>query len=393
MNKHIKIWLPLIFLPLILTAQHEVESVLYQIEKNNTTLSAMRKSVEAEKIGVKTGFFLQNPEVGFNYLWSDPAIVGNRTDINIRQDFDFPTAYGYRKRIAASRNTQADLEYTKLSKNIRREARLLCAELIYLNALLTEYGMRLSQALQLADVYQVMFDKGGVGILEYNKAQVNLLISKQEIDALKVERSACLNQLSAMNGGQPIALDISTFPIRPLPSDFNQWYIQTEQENTELQWLNEEAQLNQHQEKLNRALSLPKASTGYMSENRTGEHFQGVSVGLSIPLWENKNTVKYAKAKTLAYQGVVADNKLQFYNQLKIQYEKALSLQKNVNDYLQTLKLYQQADLLKKALEKGEISLLTYLLEISLSNSAIEKYLKAEYEFYKAVILLYQYQD
>ncbi|MBK6964392.1 MAG: hypothetical protein IPH20_10765 [Bacteroidales bacterium] len=42
------------------------------IERNNTTLSALRKSVEAEKLGNRTGIYLQNPEAGFNYLWGVP---------------------------------------------------------------------------------------------------------------------------------------------------------------------------------------------------------------------------------------------------------------------------------------------------------------------------------
>jgi cobalt-zinc-cadmium efflux system outer membrane protein len=55
--------------------------------------------------------------------------------------------------------------------------------------------------------------------------------------------------------------------------------------------------------------------------------------------------------------------------------------------------LYQNTELLKKALDKGEISLLNYLMEISLAYSTIDKYMKAENELNKAVVLLYQYQD
>jgi cobalt-zinc-cadmium efflux system outer membrane protein len=166
-----------------------------------------------------------------------------------------------------------------------------------------------------------------------------------------------------------------------------------EQANPGLLWLNQEIEISQQEAKLNRALSLPKASTGYMSENRVGEHFQGITVGLSIPLWENKNTVKYAEAKTLALNSVVADYKLQFYNQLKIQFEKAVSLQNTVTEYRQSLQLYENAELLNKALDKGEISLLNYLMEMSLAYSTIDKFMIAENELNKAVVLLYQYRD
>ncbi len=34
----------------------------------------------------------------------------------------------------------------------------------------------------------------------------------------------------------------------------------------------------------------------HSEEGVVGEQFQGITVGISIPLWENKNSVKYAKA-------------------------------------------------------------------------------------------------
>jgi cobalt-zinc-cadmium efflux system outer membrane protein len=393
MNKYLIIWSFLFVLPITLLAQNDVDSVLSQVEKNNTTLSALRKSVEAEKIGNKTGIYLQNPEVGFNYLWSDPKSVGNRTDINVKQSFDFPTAYGYRRQISEFRNTQAELDYQKQRKNILLDARLLCAEIIYTNTLLEEYMVRLTYAQQLADAYQEMYNNGEVGILENNKAQLNLLNIKKEVDAVKVEQSTYLKQLSALNGGKPIVLNSNTLSLPPIPSDFDQWYSQSEQANPALLWLNQEVQLSQQQTKLNRALTLPKASAGYMSENRVGEHFQGITAGVSIPLWENKNTVRFTQVRTLAMQSMVTDYKLQFYNQLKIQFEKAVSLQNTVTEYRQSLKLYENTGLLKIALDKGEISLLNYLMELSLAYSTIDKFMKAENELNKAVVLLYQYRD
>ena len=52
--------------------QNSVENVLAGIEKNNTGLIALKKKVEADKIGNRTGIFLSNPEFGFNYLYGNP---------------------------------------------------------------------------------------------------------------------------------------------------------------------------------------------------------------------------------------------------------------------------------------------------------------------------------
>jgi hypothetical protein len=129
-----------------------------------------------------------------------------------------------------------------------------------------------------------------------------------------------------------------------------------------------------------------------MSEKVVGSHFQGVTFGLTIPLWENKNTVKYLQAQALALQSMESDSKLQFYNQLKIEFERASSLQKTVTEYRQALLSSNNADLLKKALDKGEISLIDYLVEMSFTYSAVDNLLKYEYELNKALSQLAKYE-
>lgn len=145
------------------------------------------------------------------------------------------------------------------------------------------------------------------------------------------------------------------------------------------------------QKKLNNAMSLPKLSAGYLSEKVVGQQFQGITAGISIPLWENKNTVKYAIAKTAAIKSFESDTKLVFYNQLKTQYAKVKALQKNVTDYRVSLELLDNSALLKKSLDLGEISLTEYFYEISIYYDSIIALLDAEKELSKANTVLIQY--
>ena len=91
--------------------QNNIDSIITEVEKNNTTLSALNKSAESDKIENKTGIQLQNPEIGLNYLWGSPSENGTRTDISISQTFDFPTSYRYKKQISKIRNEQINVEY------------------------------------------------------------------------------------------------------------------------------------------------------------------------------------------------------------------------------------------------------------------------------------------
>lgn len=374
-----------------LYGQNTVENALTDIEKNNTGLLALKKKVEAEKIGNLTGIFLSNPELGFNYLYGNPAENGNRTDISIKQTFDFPTAYTYKGRIADSRNIQAELEYQKQLKNVLYQARLLCTDLLYTNALKKEYDKRLSHVQSIASSYKIKFDQGEAGILEYNKAQLNLLKVRKEIENNIINRNSLLSELATLNGGTSINLDEIVFTALIIPDDFESWYLQAEQNNPVLSWLKQEIEIMEMQKKLNNAMSLPKLYAGYMSEKVVGQQFQGITAGISIPLWENKNTVKYAKAKAIAIQSMESDTKLVFYNQLKTQHTKVKALQSNVTDYRITLESLDNSALLKKSLDLGEISLTDYFYEISLYYESIRTLLEAERELYKAAAVLYQY--
>lgn len=390
-NKYIKIALVLFLFPLSLFSQNTIDSVLVQIERNNTSLVAWKKQNEAQKLGNKTGIYLDNPEFEFNYLWGNPSAIGNRTDISIKQSFDFPTAYGYKNQIANMKNQQIKLEYVKQQKNILLQTRLICYDLIYTNALKTELTKRLVHAKSIASSYKSKFEIGESNVLEFNKAQLNLLNLSKEFESLIIERNALLSGLGSINGGIFIDFTDSVFSSPEIPIDFEQWYLQAEQNNPILSWLKQEIEISQKQVSLNRAMSMPKIQAGYMSEKIAGEHLQGITAGITIPLWENKNSIKYAKANALALESIADDSKIQFYNQLKNLHAKTIALQKNAVDYRQAIGNFDNSELLKKALDKGEITLIDYMLEFSIYYQSVTKLLELERDMNKTFAELNQY--
>lgn len=372
-------------------SQGNIEDILSVIEKNNTMLSALRKSAEAEKLGNKTGIYLQNPEIEFHYLWSNPSVIGNRTDVTIKQSFDFPTAYKYNNQISDIKNQQVEIEYQKQLRTLLLHARLVCIDIIYKNALQSELSKRLDHAQIIGDSYSSKLDIGEGNILDYNKAQLNLLNISKELESIEIERSALLSELIRFNGGVVIDFTDSIFQTPEIPIDFEQWYLIAEQKNPVLNWLQQEIEKGQKLEKFNRAMSLPKLQAGYMSESIIGEQFQGIIVGLSIPLWENKNTVKYAKANAIAYESITNDNKIQLYNQLKALHTKAIGLQISANDYRINLKLFDHSSLLTKAFDKGEITLINYILEQSIYYKSVDNLLKLERDLNRTLAELNQF--
>ncbi len=207
------------------------DNIISEVEKNNTTLSAFRKNADAERIGNKTGIYLQNPEVAFNYLWGNPSLIGNRTDLSIRQTFDFPSAYVYRSQISEFKNGQVELDYEKQRKSILLQARLICMDLIYTNALKSEFSRIRENAQNIANSFKSKFESGDANILEYNKAQLNLMYITRDADLNEVRHSTLLSELKNLNGGVFIDFNDGIFPVQTIAPDFEQWYTVAEQTN------------------------------------------------------------------------------------------------------------------------------------------------------------------
>ena len=359
-------------------AQNELETVLKEIETNSTSLAALRQQMEADKSSNRTGIYLPNPEVEFNYLWGSPSSIGNRTDISATQSFDFPTAYVHRSKISKLENANVDVMYKSERINLLLQAKQICIELAYYNALAKEYAVRVTHAERIAETYRIRFDKGDVNILENNKAQLNLTTVGNEMNRIEIERTSLLSELRALNGGVEIAFTATAIENEPLPDNFDDWYAVAETKNPVLQYVRGQIEITQQQVGLNKALGLPKFTAGYMSEKVVGERFQGVTVGVSVPLWENKNMVKQAKAQVRATEIALEDTKIQFYSRLQNLFIKTSGLRENALKYRNALSSYGNENLLNKALDSGEISILNYLLEIEYYYDAMDKVLEAE---------------
>ena len=115
-------------------AQSPVDQALAEIEKNNSELAALRAGTEADKYGYKAGNALDDPEFGFDYLWINPD-VGGRKDISVTQTLDMSVLFGSKAKLAASLGELADMGYEVERQRILLEAKTVCIELIYCNAM------------------------------------------------------------------------------------------------------------------------------------------------------------------------------------------------------------------------------------------------------------------
>lgn len=374
-------------------AQTGLETVLSDIAKNNKTLQTQAKYWDAQKLQYNTGITLYDPVVSYDYMRGNPnAIAGNQTDITVVQRFDFPTVYGKRRKLADEQSKQADFTLTANRQQILLEAKKAYIELVYLNKLKGKIEERKTKIEKFLNDFQTKLDKGEGNVLDVNKAKLQLIEINKDYQLNISTINQLIQKLTELNGGIEIAFTETDYPDYPPVPLFEELEKEIENIDPVRKYLEQQKVIAQKQIEVTKAMTLPKLDAGYHYQGILGQNFHGARIGVSIPLWENKNRVKQSQAE-LSVADVQLDEHInEHYYDIKQLYEKYINLQKTVEDYQNVLSNINSVQLLDKALRFGEITTIQYFLEVSYFYTATNNFLLAEKEYNEVIAELYRYQ-
>lgn len=369
----------------------DFSAILKSIEQHSTTLEAARLETEAVKAEHKLENTLEAPEIGMGYLWGNNGI-GNRVDLDVKQEFDFPTVYAQRSKLIREHQRVADLKYLNERQRLLLDAKKLCIQVVYCNALMDHLEIDLAETKAMADAYEKLFQQGEATVIDHNKAHQAYLFFQAEYREFQTMRNNLMEELQYMNGGEPIAINDTVFTHTPLPSSFDAWKEENLARYPELLLAAGEVAAQERAVKVTKNEWLPKLAVGYMSEKEREDHYQGVTFGISVPIWNGSKKVKVAKAHLAAAQLTEKDVHNCLETQLRGIYNEALQLQETYQTYAYHLAHHDNADLLQKSLNAGQINLITYLQERQYVHEMHEKVLEAErdLELRKAELCVYE---
>jgi outer membrane protein TolC len=306
------------------------------IESNNTTLIALRTEAEARKLDNRTGIALPDPKVGLKRMWEGAEEAGKLAEFTVGQSFDLSIVLGYRSRAAASQNLLVDEEYRLARMEILLEAQLVCIDLAYYNALVNELDRRLGHARRVVEAEQHRLESGDTDALSYNNVLLSLSALEAEREQACTEQALLTAQLTRLNGGVPLgaigSLDVQEGQV-PL-ANLDSLVAQALEHSPAMALVRAGHDVAQSDLSLAKAQHLPTLSATYINERHTiGDRSQGVAVGVSLPLWANKNRVRTARAALQAAQAREADTQLQLRSQLRADYERVQGLQRTATIY------------------------------------------------------------
>ncbi|MDE5760494.1 MAG: TolC family protein, partial [Bacteroides sp.] len=253
-------------------------------------------------------------------------------------------------------------------------------------------------------LYAKRLETGDANILETNKINLELLNVRTESRLNRTTLNNKLKELIALNGDQPLTpgrplpdttpgaevLGLTEYPTVPLPEDFRPLMDELLTADPPLQSLQGESSAARKQNSTSKQGWLPKLELGYRRNTESGHPLNGVVVGFSFPLFENRHKVKIARAQAVNLEYQKENAALQTGSVLWQLYEEARSLHTSMEEYKRTFRQQQDLALLKQALTGGQISMIEYFVEVSVVYQSQNNLLQLENQYQKAMAKIYK---
>ena len=236
-------------------------------------------------------------------------------------------------------------------------------------------------------------ETGDANILETNKIDLELLNAKTEARMNESARIAKLQELATLNGGIAIDFTDTTYMSDGDILSFEELCAEAVTFNPQLLTLKSEQVAARRQLSVNKSKSLPSFELGYRMNTATGgERFNGFLVGISIPLFSNRNNVKQAKAQALYTDLQLESTTTTVESELHQLYNQSVALKTSMDEYNTVLKSQNSLALLNKAIQTGQISMIEYFVDVTTFYQSMQNYMQLQNEYQKVMAQLYKYK-
>ncbi|WP_077153306.1 TolC family protein [Bacteroides bouchesdurhonensis] len=371
-------------------AQNGIDQVLRNIETNNKGLQANAQLIASQKLEAKTENNLADPTLSYAHLWGAKDKNETIGELVISQSFDFPSLYVTRNKLNRLKSGAFDSQADIFRQDMLLQAKEICLDIIMLRQQKQILEERLRNAEELSKMYAKRLQTGDANALETNKINLELLNVRTEASLNETTLRNRLQELNALNGNIPVVFEETKYPATPLPADYQILKSEVLASDRTLMVLGNESLVARKQISVNKSQWLPKLELGYRRNTETGTPFNGVVVGFSFPLFENRNKVKVAKAQALNIDLQKQNATLQVESELTQLYREAKSLHASMEEYQKTFQSQQDLELLKQALTGGQISMIEYFVEVSVLYQSHLNYLQLENQYQKAMARIYK---
>ena len=333
--------------------------VLRVVEQSSPKAKAIIAASRAEQSSIQAESLFDSPSIEGGYYLGSPSDIGRRWDLSVTQSFDMPSVYHHRSQLRTMNRQQVQLQTAVELSAILHQAQQYCAQSAYYHQLIILLQENAANAQQVADLYAKRLAHGDCNMIEYNRAMMNQQRSSNELALALSESEALRNRLMVLTGGQAFP-DIQQFEASSA-MDWQQHYLDS---SPQQQLMQLQQDISEQEVALSYAERLPHVEVGYASENVVGETFRGATLGITIPLWNNRRKVQAAQIHQAATQSQSELLSYQQSSEADILWKQALSLRQQITSLYSSLQQFDNRGLIVKALQSGEMTLEEYLLNM-----------------------------
>lgn len=341
----------------------DIERLVDSVMARNPAIISLERLTEVSGANARTGLFPSNPEFNIGYFPGKPSETGIKRTWSVTQTIDFPTTYARIKDVKESDLELARLEAKKMVYRLLGEARAEAIEYISLQKKLVVMNNRLADMENLREAYLKLLDLGEATVLDFNRIEMQELATRSLVNEMLENISLVKSRLDYMSGGLGYLAEGTEYPLFPEPDP--------ESVLEEKRMLHPAFLIPAHkirkamaEEKLSKTGNLPGFNIGYASESVASETFTGPQLGFTIPLWGNSGKVDAARAARIYEESAAYAEIASLESKLISGINSFVALKSNLEMVNSGISSSEARQLLKRALDSGEITLTDYLIEI-----------------------------
>ena len=342
----------------------DIDEVLMSVSVNNPQLNALAMDTEAQSLMMKSENMLEDPSIEYSSFYSGGVSGQAGSELVVSQGFDFPTVYAARHK----RNEYSRAALENGLENERRrillDAKNLCIDIIMYRQIGELLDMQAEIADGLLGLYQQRLGTGDASALEVNKIKMELMSVATDVAANNAALDAACMSLSAMNGGREIVFEATDFPLVGTVADRQEAIDEYISSDASIIAAENAAEAARKEISINRQGWIPRLEVGYRRNTAIREAEHGFIVGCSVPIFSNHRKVAMAKAQSTSARNNLNYARLAAETEVKSLLNEMEQTRKAIEAYNEPL-MRETLELLKKAVEGGEISLIDYFVEAS----------------------------
>ncbi len=353
------------------TTSLTLENAVQMGLSNNLKILAAQKDITAAKGRAITTLGIEDPRVSGEWM-EIPVGKGisqfGERDFSVSQSIDFPTNYIYKKKLGSLDVQREQLVLKNTELFIRTEIEKAYYNVLSKKEQLNLVRQHIKLAQQFLDKAQIRFNTGKAPFLEVSRARLTLANVENELSVAKSDFQTALSDLNTLLAlpDNVTAIPSDTLDYKMLSLNETDLTKQALASHPELKVAKLTEKMAGQDLNLAKGSYLPNIEGSYFSQKIGGSKFNGVGLGLSIPLWfpaNQRGKVMQSKGYLEAAQYRTRDQEIILKSAIKSTFAQVVAAREQVEKYLGDLLEQTQSvyDMTLRSYEEGKVDYLKVL--------------------------------